>query len=243
MINKRNIIIILAAILITILLIIIMLDIYFFKWHQNSFFLNDLINKNNNVYEKTKFSFMNDKANTENKTQFKNEPEKFKNETDKTNNQESEKNKNTNQKVITENIEKEKIYAKGSNLPDQKFHSFGEYITIEEMKYRKELVKNLKIKTIVIDKLTKGNGISQEYFKIAYLNKMIPAKILEVIVESEEFRDLIPKKFLTDEVKIKGLSKGSAVIIKNESIIEILDLWTLGRLTPVQKAWSVHAIK
>jgi hypothetical protein len=242
MINKRNIIIILAAILITILLIIIMLDIYFFKWHENSTFLSNLINKNNSTYEKTKFSFIQNNID-ENKTEIKNEPEKIKNETEKTNKQEPEKVKNTNQKVITENIEKEKIYAKGSNLPDQKFHSFGEYITIEEMKYRKELVKNLKIKTIVIDKLTKGNGISQEYFKIAYLNKMIPAKILEVIVESEEFRDLIPKKFLTDEVKIKGLSKGSAVIIKNESIIEILDLWTLGRLTPVQKAWSVHAIK
>ncbi|MCK4798426.1 MAG: hypothetical protein KAT05_13685 [Spirochaetes bacterium] len=132
-------------------------------------------------------------------------------------------------------------YSKGSNLPDQSFNSLGEYISEEEKQYRITLIKNLIIKTIVIDNLTKGNGISQEFFKVAYIEKMIPAKILEQIVESKEFRNLMPKKYLKKEIKTKGLAKGETVKFKSNDIKDILILWSLGRLTPIQKAWVVKA--
>lgn len=149
----------------------------------------------------------------------------------------------TNKQPVTkkDSIQTKEIYAKGSSLPDQSFDSYGEYISSEEYNYRLVLIRNLIIKTVIIDKLTKGNGISQEFFKVAYLNKMIPSKILEEIVESKEFRNLIPAKFRKDEIKIKGLSKGETVTFKNQNIKELLILWSHGRLTPIQKAWKVKA--
>lgn len=138
---------------------------------------------------------------------------------------------------------KKEIYAKGSSLPDQSFDSYGEYISSEEYNYRLTLIKNLIVKSVIIDKLTTGNGISQEFFKVVYLNKMIPSKILEEIVESKEFRDLIPSKFRKNEIKINGLSKGETVTFNNKNIKKLLILWSHGRLTPIQKAWKVKAEK
>ena len=59
---------------------------------------------------------------------------------------------------------------------------------------------------------------------------MIPAKILGEIVECKEFRNLIPKKFLSEEIKTRGLQKGEAVTIPNNKVKDILFLWTLGKL-------------
>ena len=96
---------------------------------------------------------------------------------------------------------------------------------------------------MIIDKLTKGNGISQEFFKVEYIDKMIPAKVLEDVVESKEFRNLIPEKFRKDEIKLKGLTKGEKVVFNNQNIKNLLILWSQGRLTPIQKAWKVKAEK
>ncbi|OHD16020.1 MAG: hypothetical protein A2086_04870 [Spirochaetes bacterium GWD1_27_9] len=134
-------------------------------------------------------------------------------------------------------------YVKDLNLPNQNFHSFGEYISQEESRYRISLIKNLKIKTIIINSLTKNNGVTQEFYRIVYSTKMIPAKILDQIVESKEFRDLIPKKYLSKEVEFGGLKKGEYIKFKNTDIKNILIQWTQGRLTPIQKAWEVKAEK
>ncbi len=148
------------------------------------------------------------------------------------------------QQVTKKNsIPTKETYAKGSSLPDQSFDSYGEYISPEEYYYRLTLIKNLNIKTVIIDDLTKGNGISQEFFKVVYMDKMIPSKILEEIVESKEFRNLIPAKFRKEEIKTKGLVKGESVTFKNQSIKNLLILWIHGRLTPIQKAWKVKAEK
>lgn len=149
----------------------------------------------------------------------------------------STSNKNTPQ------IKKTKFYAKGSDLPDQDFDSYGEYISDEEYKYRVELIRNLNIKTIVIDSLSTSNGISQEFYKVAYINKMIPSKILDKIVESKEFRNLIPQKFIKKENKITILKKGEKVVFLNTKIRDLLILWSQGRLSPIQKAWKVSAVK
>ena len=85
--------------------------------------------------------------------------------------------------------------------------------------------------------------IEKEGVPDVYTNKMIPAKILEQLVESKEFRKLIPKKYLSEEIKINGLLKGQIVKFKNTDIKNILILWSLGRLCPVQKAWKVKAEK
>ena len=136
-----------------------------------------------------------------------------------------------------------KIYGKGSSLPDVSFDAQGEYVSNEEYQYRLSLIRNLTIKSVVIDKLTKGNGVSQEFFKVVYKEKMIPAKILDEIVESKEFRELIPVKYRDLENKTTELKKGEKVAFNNKSIRELLILWSLGRLTPVQKAWKVKAEK
>ena len=135
------------------------------------------------------------------------------------------------------------IYAKGSNVKDFNFHSYGEFVSDEEKEYRKSLIENLKIKTIVINSVTKGNGISQEYYRIAYQTDMIPAKILDVLVESKEFREMIPEKYRTNEFSMKGFKKGENVKFKNSDIIRLLYDWSLGKLTPVSKAWKVKAEK
>ncbi len=126
---------------------------------------------------------------------------------------------------------------------DVNFHSLGEYVSKEEYEYRLSLIKELKIKTIVIDSLKKGNGIPEEYFYIAYSKKMIPSKVLSDIVGSEEFRKLIPEKYLSNDIKTKGLDKGDSVVIKNKDLKNLLILWSLGRLSPVEKAVAVGAYK
>lgn len=147
------------------------------------------------------------------------------------------------EKIAYTKTSTKETYSKGSSIPDQSFDSYGEYISNEEYNYRVTLIKNLMIKTVVIDRLTKGNGISQEFFKVVYIDKMIPAKILDDLVESKEFRNLIPDKYRKNEIKIKGLAKGEKVVFNNQNIKDLLILWSQGRLTPVQKAWDVKAEK
>lgn len=133
-------------------------------------------------------------------------------------------------------------FGKGSNLNSQEFHSLGELITEEEHKYRLSLVNNLKIKTVIIDSITKGNGVSQEYYKVVYKTNMIPAKILNDIINTKEFRKLIPNKYLSKEFELSGLKKGERITFKNSDIKNILIQWTLGRLTPIEKAWESKAL-
>lgn len=124
----------------------------------------------------------------------------------------------------------------------QNFHSLGEYVSAEELKYRLELIGKLTINTIVIDKLSKGNGISQEFFRVAYVEEMIPSKVLKDIVESKEFRDLIPSQYLNKEGKIATvLPPGEKVTFNAVAIKNLLELWSEGKLTPAQKAWLVGA--
>lgn len=124
----------------------------------------------------------------------------------------------------------------------QNFHSLGEYVSAEELEYRLELIGKLTINTIVIDKLSKGNGISQEFFRVAYVENMIPSKVLKDIVESKEFRDLIPSQYLNKEGKTTNvLPQGEKVTFNAVAIKNLLELWSEGKLTPVQKAWAVGA--
>ena len=99
---------------------------------------------------------------------------------------------------------------------EQNFHSLGEYVSTDEYEYRKALTNNLVINTVVIDKLSKGNGISQEFFKVAYQANMIPAKILADIVESKEFRDLIPKEMLAREMNSQ-IKPGEQVVFNGNA--------------------------
>ena len=121
------------------------------------------------------------------------------------------------------------------------FHSYGQYVSADEYKYRLAVINNLKIKTIVIDAVSQGNGISQEYYKVAYNANMIPAKILDEIVTSKEFRSLIPKQYLDIEEKMTSFPKGGKVTFNNTDMKELLILWSQGKLTPTQKAWQVKA--
>ncbi|MBR6062007.1 MAG: hypothetical protein IKP67_08015 [Spirochaetales bacterium] len=121
------------------------------------------------------------------------------------------------------------------------FHSYGQYVSADEYKYRLAVINNLKIKTIVIDAVSQGNGISQEYYKVAYNANMIPAKILDEIVTSKEFRSLIPKQYLDIEEKMAAFPKGGKVTFSNTDMKELLILWSQGKLTPTQKAWQVKA--
>jgi len=237
---KNNYLYIIICIITVIVLIVLSLGLFYFKWFDS------FADKKNSY-----------KVITENLSGL-NEAEKAVKETEKKEEQKGEEKAITGKKEIIKEVlkdsslektikkpalEKTVIYAKGSSLPDQSFDSLGEYISNEEYNYRVSLIKNFKIKTIVINKLTKGNGVSQEYFRVAYIEKMIPAKILGEVVESKEFRDNIPKKYITDEIKIKGLGNNESVTFTNTKIKEILLLWTLGRLTPIHKAWKVKAEK
>ena len=121
------------------------------------------------------------------------------------------------------------------------FHSYGQYVSADEYKYRLAVINNLKIKTIVIDAVSHGNGISQEYYKVAYNANMIPAKILDEVVTSKEFRSLIPKQYLDIEEKMAAFPKGGKVTFSNTDMKELLILWSQGKLTPTQKAWQVKA--
>jgi len=132
---------------------------------------------------------------------------------------------------------------KGSDFSNLNFNALGEYVSSEEKEYRYNIVKNLKIKTITIDYITKGNGISQEYYKVAYQSKMIPSKILEQLVESKEFRDLIPRQYLKTENRMSVLKKGQKIKFTNKDISELLILWCNGRLSPIKKAWETKAVK
>lgn len=127
-------------------------------------------------------------------------------------------------------------------LNEQNFHSLGEYVSKEEKWYRNELIGQLTVNTIVIDRLSKGNGISQEFYRVAYIMNMIPSKILKDIVESKEFRDLIPKNLVEKEGHTTNdLKSGETVTFSAFSIKKLLILWSEGKLTPIQKAWLVGA--
>jgi hypothetical protein len=243
---KNNIILIIIGIIFTLALIILLLGIFQFKWFDKYF-----ENKNNYQVLTENLKLMNEKKEAE-----KNQTEETKEQTKET---KTEVKTNEIKKTIKPELKEKSsltpmtqdkniknkiyIYAKGSNLPNQTFDSLGEYVSNDDYNYRVTIIKSLNIKTVVINKLTPGNGISQEYFRVCYLAKMIPAKILTEVVESKEFRNLIPKKFLSDEVKTKGLKNGDSVKIPNDKIKDLLLLWTLGRLSPVQKAWKVKAVK
>jgi hypothetical protein len=64
-----------------------------------------------------------------------------------------------------------------------------------------------------------------------------------VLVESKEFRELIPLKFRSKEFSINGFKKGDSVKFKNTDVISLLNDWSLGKLSPVSKAWKVKAEK
>ncbi|MBN2544952.1 MAG: hypothetical protein JXB50_04080 [Spirochaetes bacterium] len=132
---------------------------------------------------------------------------------------------------------------KGSDFDSINFNALGEYVSSEEREYRYNIVKGLKVKTIIIDHITKGNGISQEYYKVAYKTNMIPSKILDQLVESKEFRDLIPRQYLNTENKLSTLKKGQKIKFTNSDISELLILWCNGRLSPVRKAWETKAVR
>lgn len=126
----------------------------------------------------------------------------------------------------------------------QNFHSLGEFVSPEEKNYRLELIDDLTISTIVIDRLSKGNGISQEFYKVAFKSNMIPSKVLKDIVESSEFRSLIPEKMLKKEGRTANdLKNGETVVFSGSAIENLLILWSAGKLTPVQKAWIVGVEK
>jgi len=148
---------------------------------------------------------------------------------------------NANYFVLSDNSQ-DGSFGKGSNLVTQEFHSLGEHVSEEEYNYRLSLIKDLKIKTVVIDSITTGNGVSQEYYKIVFKTKMIPAKVMDNVIISKEFRELIPKKYLTKEVEISGLKNGEKIVFKNSEIRDILIKWSLGRLTPIEKAWESKAL-
>lgn len=126
---------------------------------------------------------------------------------------------------------------------EQSFDSLGEYVSSSERAYRQQLIGSLDIHTIVIDCLSEKNGISQEFFKIVYLRKMIPAKILEKVVESKEFRTLIPPDYLVREQALGRLKNGDFVVFRKSELKRLLDIWCHGQLTPVRKAWTVGAEK
>jgi hypothetical protein len=220
---KNNLLYIIGSILAVLGLIILALGIFQFRWFDKYF------DKNNNykvISESLKK--LSEEAEAKKTTEVKKEEKK------------PEIKKDFKASAKNNNVS---IYAKGSSLPSQNFDSLGEYISNEEYNYRANLIDNLKIKTIVINKLTPGNGVSQEFFKVAYREKMIPAKILEDIVESKEFRNIIPQKYLKTEVKNAGLKSGETIVFPNTKVRDILFLWCLGRLTPVSKAWKVKAEK
>ncbi|MCH5149444.1 MAG: hypothetical protein J1G30_02145 [Spirochaetales bacterium] len=153
----------------------------------------------------------------------------------------AEKNNYTNEKAVHDTVDTE-IKEFHIEMNQQNFHSLGEYVSAEELKYRSELIGKLTINTIVIDKLSKGNGISQEFFRVAYVEKMIPSKVLKDIVESKEFRDLIPQQYLDKEGKTATtLAQGEKVTFNAFAIKNLLELWSEGKLTPVQKAWLAGA--
>lgn len=135
----------------------------------------------------------------------------------------------------------QKVKSIPSSITDEKFNTWGEYLSREERDYRAMVVNKLKIKTVVIDHLSPGNGVSQEFFKVAYRTKMIPPRILEELVESREFRELIPAKYLKRERALLDIKKGLYIKLDKKSLEMLLATWSRGELTPIQKAWAVGA--
>lgn len=155
-------------------------------------------------------------------------------------------NKFSHSKDKTENVfldlSSDMRFGKGSDLSVQNFHSLGELVTEEEYNYRLSLIKNLKIKTVVIDSITEGNGVTQEYYKIVFKTDMIPAKVMDNIINTKEFRNLIPEKYLKKETSLIKLKKGEKIVFKNSDIKNILYQWCMGRLTPIERAWRSNAL-
>ena len=259
MISKRFIFIILSLLGAVLLSIIFIVGIYFFNWFGlnkgNNYSINfpnkeieskvlkdnDLNKIKNEIIdvEKNKKAINDVKVNSEiTTTTIAKVLTKISN-----NNASAEDKSKIFTKESTSNINKDgSLITNGFVFSNnQTFHSYGEYISAEEYKYRLALINNLKIKTVAVDSITKGNGISQEFYKIAYNEKMIPAKALGDIVESKEFRDLIPKNLLAIEDKISVLKKGESITFKNEDLKNLLLLWSQGKLTPIRKAWKVKA--
>ncbi|HPO50205.1 MAG TPA: hypothetical protein PLO89_07785 [Spirochaetota bacterium] len=148
---------------------------------------------------------------------------------------------NKKEKVLVD-LSSDMRFGKGSDLSIQNFHSLGELVNEEEYNYRLSLIKNLKIKTVVIDSITEGNGVTQEYYKIVFKTNMIPAKVMDNIINTKEFRNLIPEKYLKKETSILKLKKGEKIVFKNSDIKDILFQWCIGRLTPIEKAWRSNAL-
>ncbi len=123
-----------------------------------------------------------------------------------------------------------------TDLSTFQFHAIGEFITEDEYNFRVSLIRSLSIRTVVIDSLTPGNGIAQEFYRTVYMSEMIPAKILDQIVESSQFRSLIPERYLSNESNAR-LNNGDRVTFGNNEIKDLLILWSMGRLIPYQKAW------
>lgn len=265
MINKGIVIPLLVVIIIIIISITLIIGIYYFNWFnksENNYtkiddeIITELI-YHDDLTTDNSFTIVKDKSkNSSSRDDFLEKASKFKLHIEKDQSKTNFKDNNLKNmpvksiskqiKSVSSGLKKTHhidIYSKGSNISDQEFDSYGEYISEDEYQYRVSLIKNLFVKTIIVDKLTQGNGISQEYFKVVYLNKMIPAKILDDIVESKQFRKLIPKKYIVVETTIKHLPKGEKIIFNNHDIKELLILWSLGRLTPIQKAWEVKADK
>jgi len=259
MISKRFIFIILSLLGAVLLSIIFIVGIYFFNWFGlnkgNNYSINfpnkeieskvlkdnDLNKIKNEIIdvEKNKKAINDVKVNSEiTTTTIAKVLTKISN-----NNASAEDKSKIFTKESTSNINKDgSLITNGFVFSNnQTFHSYGEYISAEEYKYRLALINNLKIKTVAVDSITKGNGISQEFYKIAYNEKMIPAKALGDIVESKEFRDLIPKNLLAIEDKISVLKKGESITFKNEDLKNLLLLWSQGKLATIQKAWKVKA--
>ncbi|HNZ28199.1 MAG TPA: hypothetical protein PLG34_01340 [Spirochaetota bacterium] len=260
MISKRFILIILSLLGAVLLSIIFIVGIYFFNWFGLNKGDNYSINFPNKVIE-SKVLKDNDLKKIKNEIIDVEKIQKDLSDIKETS--EIISTATTIAKTLTKTVnntdvaDKSKIFSKEgtSNInkdgslvtngfvfsKNQSFHSYGEYISAEEYKYRLALINNLKLKTVAVDSITKGNGISQEFYKIAYNEKMIPAKPLQDIVESKEFRDLIPKSYLAIEDKISVLKKGESITFKNEDLKNLLLLWSQGKLTPIQKAWKVKA--
>lgn len=261
MISKRFIFIILSLLGAVLLSIIFIVGIYFFNWFGLNKDNNYSINFPNKVIEskvlkdndlnKIKNEILDVKKNQKDIKDTKKSAEIISTTTTIATALTKTVNNNTvvsDKSTIFSKEQTSNINKDGSQITNgfvfsknQSFHSYGEYISSEEYKYRLSLINNLSIKTIAIDSITKGNGISQEFYKIAFNEKMIPAKALEDIVESKEFRDLIPKQLLDIEDKITDLKKGESIVFKNDNIKNLLVLWSQGKLTPIQKAWKVKA--
>lgn len=227
---------ILITLLIILLLLILLLIISIFFLDIKSFFVKDRSEK--------KYKFLNTDQITVNNEKKEQSDGISKKEEDEKNfsliAEKEIKSSEISKKAELKEIGNE-FFSKGATLEDYNFNALGEYVSEDEKKYRYEVIKNLKIKTIIIDYLTPGNGVTQEFYKVSYKEKMIPAKILDQLIESNEFRNLIPEKYLKNEKSIK-LKNNEKIIFHNYKISHLLLLWCEGKLTPIKKAWQTQAL-